>query len=448
MQNEITLSTDSIKEIPFDRYEKNFTFIVNGKEYKTNRFVADILSPKICHLHFTDETIDTFTITTKNESTNIDFSSFLSLINFHPKTLTKEELDYFQNIFSILGNKTEFFKYSPKYEENTTDNVIDHLLSKIQTINNFKEGQKEPFSTQEIEYLKTELEFISSHFFAIDQKRIEIIDSQIFEEIIKSDKLKIEDEGSLLDVIIDFYMKDTNLSYLFEYIDFLNVSIEKLRHFFDIFDMSDLNSHIWRLIAERILKSEVNKEELNKRLKKERYTTEKVTGIQSLLKERGEFNGIIKYLTDKSGGNIVDKGTIDIQYNGCSSNSYHPKYALDYKNSHYYQPSSKNDGWFYLDFKKMKIKITNYSIKSCPNGPNGFHPKSWDIEVSNDASSWIKIDEQKDCSLLNGNLLTATFKVKPNEYSRYVRFHQTSEPWGGGYLDFNMIEFYGYLQEQ
>ena len=98
MQNEITLSTDSIKEIPFDRYEKNFTFIVNGKEYKTNRFVADILSPKICHLHFTDETIDTFTITTKNESTNIDFSSFLSLINFHPKTLTKEELDYFQNI--------------------------------------------------------------------------------------------------------------------------------------------------------------------------------------------------------------------------------------------------------------------------------------------------------------------------------------------------------------
>lgn len=235
MQNEITLSTDSIKEIPFDRYEKNFTFIVNGKEYKTNRFVADILSPKICHLHFIDETIDTFTITTKNESTNIDFSSFLSLINFHPKTLTKEELDYFQNIFSILGKKTEFFKYSPKYEENTTDNVIDHLLSKIQTINNFKEGQKEPFSTQEIEYLKTELEFISSHFFAIDQKRIEIIDSQIFEEIIKSDKLKIEDEDSLLDVIIDFYMKDTNLSYLFEYIDFLNVSIEKLRHFFDIF---------------------------------------------------------------------------------------------------------------------------------------------------------------------------------------------------------------------
>ena len=36
-----TLSYDNVKATQFDKYEKNFTFFVDGKPYKTNRIIAD-----------------------------------------------------------------------------------------------------------------------------------------------------------------------------------------------------------------------------------------------------------------------------------------------------------------------------------------------------------------------------------------------------------------------
>ena len=73
------LSIDSFNEIPFDKYEKNFTFIVNEKEYPTSRIIADLLSPTIRQFHFTDESINSFIINTTHQEESHDFSEFLSL---------------------------------------------------------------------------------------------------------------------------------------------------------------------------------------------------------------------------------------------------------------------------------------------------------------------------------------------------------------------------------
>ena len=51
-----------MKGIPFHKYEKNFTFIVNNKQYETSRFIADILSPIVRQYHYTDESINSITI--------------------------------------------------------------------------------------------------------------------------------------------------------------------------------------------------------------------------------------------------------------------------------------------------------------------------------------------------------------------------------------------------
>ena len=63
---DFSLSPKNLKEVPFQKYAGIFTFIVNGKRYQTNRFVADILSPFIRKAHFADETIDEFYINTNN----------------------------------------------------------------------------------------------------------------------------------------------------------------------------------------------------------------------------------------------------------------------------------------------------------------------------------------------------------------------------------------------
>lgn len=52
--DKIKLHTGCSINIPFQNYEKDFSFIVNGKEFKTTKFIADMLSPKISKYHLND----------------------------------------------------------------------------------------------------------------------------------------------------------------------------------------------------------------------------------------------------------------------------------------------------------------------------------------------------------------------------------------------------------
>lgn len=57
-----------------------------------------------------------------------------------------------------------------------------------------------------------EIEFISSHFYEIDRSEFKKFKIEIIEEVVKNDKLKIENEDSLLKFIIEIYSE--NPSYL------------------------------------------------------------------------------------------------------------------------------------------------------------------------------------------------------------------------------------------
>ena len=57
---DFSLNIKNLRDIPFNLYEKDFTFHFNGKTYKTNRFNADLLSPYIRQLHYSDNTINEF----------------------------------------------------------------------------------------------------------------------------------------------------------------------------------------------------------------------------------------------------------------------------------------------------------------------------------------------------------------------------------------------------
>lgn len=63
---EIQLQTSSILNAPLYNYDKDFTFIVNGKEYNTYRIISDLLSSKISNIHKTDPTYSFICINTKN----------------------------------------------------------------------------------------------------------------------------------------------------------------------------------------------------------------------------------------------------------------------------------------------------------------------------------------------------------------------------------------------
>ena len=453
---EFSLSIDAIKDIPFDRYGKDFTFIVNGQQHQTCRIIADILSPRIREYHLIDETINMFHINIDDLKVNY-FSEILSLISFEKQQIKEEQLKYFIKIFYILDNKKEFQKLIPKYEnEITINNVFERIQNKqdyfdVFQINPQKEDDEHYNYHSEInksdfgistkhEMLKDEIEFISCHFYEIDHEKIKKLDKFIIEEIIKNKTLKLEDEDSLLKFIIEMYSKSHEYSFLFEYVNFLNVSQKEIQHFYEIFDLNDINQQIWRSIISQTINSKKNEKAINKRY------NQKTEGISLIYKEGQEFNGIIKYLTDKTGGNIHDNGTIEI-----TSNSYyagdHPSNLLDFNVKTQYE-SPRKEAWICFDFKKMKVKITNYSIKSSEGGQSSCHLKSWDLEVSNDGDNWIKIDHHSNCSTLNGDGFVGTFDAQQNEFAQFVRLRQTDDPWGGDYLKICYIEFYGFLKNQ
>ena len=82
---EFSLSINNLKSIPFHMYANDFTFHVNNKSYKTNRFIADLLSPNIRRLHYSDQSINEYTISSKssiNEEGDDSFQQFLKLATF------------------------------------------------------------------------------------------------------------------------------------------------------------------------------------------------------------------------------------------------------------------------------------------------------------------------------------------------------------------------------
>ena len=194
----------------------------------------------------------------------------------------------------------------------------------------------------------------------MNEDEIKKLDFEYLLEIIKSDELRLETEDSLLEFINSKYLENSEYYYLYEYVNFNNVSNESFEKFSELFDVSDITNKIWKSVIKRCLKlysNNKNNDMLERYIKK---------GSKLLYISGHEFEGIIKYLTDKNGGNMHDNGTIEVTYNKCV---WHPKNLLDFNESNAYQASG-TDCWICFDFKKRTIKMTSYSIKSYKDGPN------------------------------------------------------------------------------
>lgn len=445
-----TLSLKNLIGIPFDKYEQDFTIIINGEEYKTSRIVADLLSPSIREMHLIDSTVNEFSIDIKNNSTNY-FSEFLNLVNFSPKKLDSERIKQFSEFFYVLGNKKEYVKLRMSlFKPITTDNVIDQfsLIYKISEKNDQKNKKIEYYN--EDENIESIISYISIHFYELEKEKIKQLPTSIIEEILNRADLKIESEDNLLKLIIEMYEKDEQCSELFEKVDFNNVSENVLEKFIDIFNINDMNCSIWKSICIRLFPSKSQSTKNNLRYKNIKLCKE------FKLENGHEFEGIMHYLSKKTNGNISDNGTIKITSNSIYSNSFKPENVVDYENN-YNEFCSKNtsNAFLLFDFKDKSIQLTNYSIRSRESNKNGAHIRNWVVEVSNDEKHWKEVDQHSNDSTLNNSNITATFSVNNinNEFYQFIRLRQTGYSWSGYpnrnnyYFAISFIEFFGILRQ-
>lgn len=375
---EIGINLETIKDIPFDKYENDFTIIVNGEEYQTNRYVIDILSPRIRQYHFIDASMNRFYIYTTDKqdikSQEKYFKDILSLISFEKiKKIDDDEIKFMIRIFYAFGN-TEIVKQlitrKETSNEMTIENAIENILQKqsfLESIQSTQYGTNKQLNStdkfndinefDDIHFFDNELKFIANHFYELKNEQKVKLGFEFLKEIIKSNELRLETEDSLLEFINSIYIENPKASILYEFVYFNNVSDESIQKFSEIFDISHISNKILKSIIERSIESKGKKTKDEN--KNKRYVTKSKIS-QFLYKNGHEFDGIIKFLTDQTHGNIHDNGTIAVTYNKCC---WDPKNLLDLNESNAYQATG-TDCWICFDFKNRKIKMTGYSIKS------------------------------------------------------------------------------------
>ena len=245
--------------------------------------------------------------------------------------------------------------------------------------------------------------YIASNFTDIDKEELKQLDNEIIEDIISNKSLQLEEEDELFDFLIKKYENDKTIGNLFEYVDFTSISEEEILKFTTEFDFDDLNLSIWQSICKRLLTSK----KIEQKVK--RY---KNLIVKKRPSNNKEFDGIFNYLTQETGGNIHNNGTIKITSNSIHGDNHHPKNLVDYQSNNYYDSNCNvQDPTICFDLKDKRVQLTSYSIKSQNLKAGSYHLKNWVIEVSNDKNSWEIVDEHSNDSTLKRHLIQNRKKI-------------------------------------
>ena len=425
MDYQISMGIETIQSISFDKFDKDFSFIVNGEIYQTSSFVATMLSHNVSKMLDQNWNTSYYEISTEY---NGDFNQIIKLGEMKTISIKKEEINYFMNLMKKLGNNANFPFFSKIFrKENISyENVIQQIQMKKELGISFED----------------EIDFISSNFhnfYTQYPEDLSKLDIDTIEQIISNSKLKLIDENELFDVVLTLYRKSKEYSILFSYVVFLNLSTKSIQEFNRNFDINDMNNSIWENISYRLEKdisddSKIAFKESHQEILSQRYIGH-------------YYKYIIQHLSEKCHGNPYTQGIVDITYSSIWSESDDVKNIFEQNNESF---ASKNvaTSWIKFDFKGRKVSLDSYTLKTFNAEKYLNHLKSWILEVSNDDLNYQKIDQQENCDLLNGCLKESVFKVLNLPPQRYIRLTQTDENWFGDfYLNLNQIEFSGILSE-
>jgi hypothetical protein len=289
-----------------------------------------------------------------------------------------------------------------------------------------------------------EVSFIASHIENISVLSLKKLDYSVISMILSSGDIKIPSEDWLLNVISELVEEDEEYIGLFEYVGFEWVSVSCMERFCEIGAnfISELNLGIWRRLFGRCVLP-VSPSGRNERV------NVKVSGKPFPVQRECPLEGIISYLTKKSGGNVADLGVIGVSASSEYDYSVPAKHASYLDNRDVWFLSKNSAGsWFCYDFKAMRITPTHYTIIS---DLGGRYLRNWCLEVSNDGVDWTSIDERRNCEDLCDRGKIGTYDVSKSVTCRYIRLRHTGPNAYSGSekncLGLTGLEIFGYLHE-
>jgi hypothetical protein len=155
--------------------------------------------------------------------------------------------------------------------------------------------------------------------------------------------------------------------------------------------------------------------------------------------------GIIGSLTQRCDGNVCANDVVAMTASSLlsSKDECAVKNAADLGEWSAFVSQDAEDQWIMWDFKETLVKLTHYRMKCSPL-------RSWILEASRDAESWVRLDEKVNNQELNGtmkDMKEATFPVASQDSFRFIRLRQTGENhFGDEHLVLTYLEFFGKLK--
>lgn len=147
-------------------------------------------------------------------------------------------------------------------------------------------------------------------------------------------KLRLESEDQLLTFINKLYLKDSQNSILYEFINFSNISPSKISEFLSIFDFNDITHNMWGMLSlrleQQIKKSSNKNERYKKSSKSEKIQKNSEIGTSLFYSENKEFKGIIDFLSTQSSGDIFQKINITSSSVANQNESFSPINSILY----------------------------------------------------------------------------------------------------------------------
>ena len=233
------------------------------------------------------------------------------------------------------------------------------------------------------------------------------------------------------------YSKNQQFSILYEYVNFLNVEEDGISSFLSLINIDDVSRETWNHLSKRLKQRIFIKDDEIEYLHKRPLKCRKSFPYKNVV-----FDGIFNYIQKISEGNFEKEVTLTSS--PIFSNDV-PIHAVSFNQSCCFQTNNIENSFLRFDFKEHRVFPTNYTILSYAREKEN-HPKNWVIEGSNDGQHWAILDEEKDCTFLNGNSRVYTFSIQNENMQefRYLQIRQNGENCAGQHhLLFNSIEFYG-----
>ena len=453
----IILSSSGLKNVILSRYVEDDFFLVFGEQrFQMKSFFAEFISPIVSHLHQSDPTIETIDFSESFHDKSGEFKEFSKSI------LTDETISLLQQISSgftidinedqafkmrllsiILGNEELFIKINESFPPDYIEENVNTYLNNIQIYYYFSQFSPD-FDFSGV------ISFISNHFYLLDQNEFLQIPRRIQYLIISNPELQIQSEDSLLDIVLQIIESDhkkdeiDDICFL-EQIEFVGLSEDKLRQFLNSFDINEMNSVLWKNLFQCFFNHfDQNTKRILRKIKKD--------SIEFDGNEKNRFNGILTFLGKGVASNALENEIIDVSASSVYKGVDVPSHALHYDSIIFFQTNPFPDSWFCIDFKKIKVKPSHYSIKSNTGGGRGyFHLQSWNIEGSNDKLSWDVLDSRRGEKSLDDRGVSNTFEIQnkqyANNYYRYIRIIQRGlNTHNSNSLAFTAIEFFGDIQ--